>query len=75
MSLKGIIRSRGQYVAIVQAPDGKTYIVHVGDRVIDGTVKTITAQALVMVQEVNDPLSLTKQREIRKTLRGTSEDK
>ena len=37
------------------------------------TFKTITPQGLVIVQQVSDPLSLVKQREIRKQLR-TLED-
>ena len=67
------MQSRGTLVAMVQGPDNKTYIVHPGDKLLDGTIKTITPQGLVIVQEVNDPLSLVKQREIRKLLR-TFED-
>jgi hypothetical protein len=40
------------------------------NKFMDGTIKAITAQGLVIVQEVNDPLSLVKQREIRKLLRS-----
>jgi len=42
---------------------------------LDGTIKTITPQGLVVVQEVNDPLSLIKQREIRKLLRSLEDAK
>jgi Tfp pilus assembly protein PilP len=70
ISVRGIMQSRGGLVAMVQGPDKKTYLVHQGDKFMDGTVKAITAQGLVIVQEVNDPLSLVKQREIRKQLRS-----
>jgi Tfp pilus assembly protein PilP len=70
ISVRGIVLSRGGLVAMVQGPDNKTYLVHQGDKFMDGTVKAITAQGLVIVQEVNDPLSLVKQREIRKLLRS-----
>jgi hypothetical protein len=30
----------------------------------------VTAQAVILLQDVNDPLSLEKQREVRKYLRG-----
>jgi hypothetical protein len=74
--LKGILRNRGTYLAIVQGPDGKRqYIVHPNDRFADGVVKAITADSMLILQEVNDPLSLTKQREIRKTLRAVEEVK
>lgn len=73
--LRGVLRTRGTYVAMVQGPDLKTYIVHPNDRLFDGTVRAITADSLVILQEVNDPLSLTKQREVRKTLRALEEVK
>jgi hypothetical protein len=74
--LKGILASRGGFLAIVQGPDAKRpYIAHTNDRLADGIIKAITADSLLILQEVNDPLSLTKQREIRKTLRVVEEVK
>mgnify|MGYP003693740833 CR=1 FL=1 len=67
------MQSHGEMIAMVQGPDAKTYVVHQGDKFADGAIKNITAQGLIVVQEVNDPLSLVKQREIRKLLR-TLED-
>ena len=75
ISVRGVMISRGAYVAMVLGADGKTYIVHANDKLADGTVKSVTAQGLVIVQAVNDPLSLVKQREIRKLLRGVEEGK
>ena len=54
------MQSRGALVAMIQGPDNKTYIVHQGDKLLDGTIKSVTPQGLVVVQEVNDPLSLVK---------------
>jgi hypothetical protein len=74
--LKGVLQNRGTFLAIVQGPDGKRqYIVHTNDRFADGVVKAISADTMLILQEVNDPLSLTKQREIRKTLRSVEEVK
>lgn len=74
--LKGILQSRGSFLAIVQGPDSKRpYIVHTNDRLADGVVRAISADSMLILQEVNDPLSLTKQREIRKTLRVVEEVK
>jgi Tfp pilus assembly protein PilP len=75
VAIKGIIQSRGTYVAMLQAPDNKTYIVRNGDKLFDAMVKAVTADAVVFVQQVNDPLSLVKQREIRRPLRPTEEGK
>jgi Tfp pilus assembly protein PilP len=73
--VSGIVQNRGSLVAMVQGPDKKTYLVHQGDKFLDGTVKTITPQGLIIVQEVKDPLSLVKQREIRKQLRSLEDAK
>lgn len=75
VSVKGIVQSEGGFLAMLQAPDNKTYIVRSGDRLLDATVKAIVADAVVFVQQVNDPLSLVKQREIRRPLRPTEEGK
>ncbi len=70
VSIKGILRDRGGFVAIIQGSDSKTYVIKAGDRLLDGTVKSIVLDAVVFSQDVNDPLSLVKQKEIRKTLRA-----
>lgn len=75
LSLRGVLRSKGQLVAIVQAPDNKTYTVHPGDALFDGTVKVVAQDAVIFVQRVDDPLSPVKQREIRKTLRVSEENR
>jgi Tfp pilus assembly protein PilP len=75
ISVRGIVQSRGELVAMVHGPDNRTYLVHQGDKLADGTIKTITTQGLVIVQEVNDPLSLIKQREVRKLLRSLEDGK
>lgn len=69
VTLRGTMASRGGFVAILQGSDEKTYIVRAGERLMDGTVRVITANAVVMLQQVNDPLSLEKEREVRKVLR------
>ena len=43
---------------------------HLGEKFLAGTIKTITPQGIVVILEVNDPLSLVKQREVRKLLRS-----
>lgn len=70
VAVRGILESRGGYVAMIAAPSGRTYTVRPGDRLMDGSVRAISAQTVVFTQEVSDPLSLKKQREVRKPLRG-----
>lgn len=75
ISIRGIVANRGSYIAMIEAPEARTYIVRTGDKLYDATVKAVLADAVVFVQQVNDPLSLVKQREIRKPLRPTEEGK
>ena len=69
LAIKGIVKDRTGFAAMIQGPDNKTYVIKAGDRLMDGTVKSIVQDAVVFSQDVNDPLSLVKQKEIRKTLR------
>jgi type IV pilus assembly protein PilP len=68
LSVKGIVSSPGGLLAMVQGPDKKTYLVRQNDKLLDGVVKAITPEGLVILQDVNDPLSLVKQKEVRKML-------
>jgi len=75
ISVRGILQSRGMLIAMVQGPDNKTYMLRQGDRLADGAVQAVTAEGLVIMQEVNDPLSLVKQRVVRKPLRSLEDVK
>jgi len=75
ITLRGVFQGRTGAIALVQGPDTKTYHVHVGDQLYDAVIKAITADSIVALQEVSDPLSLQKQRERRKTLRVAEEVK
>ena len=76
ISVRGIVLSNGSYVAMVSGPGARqNYTVKAGDRFFDGTVQSITADAVVILQQVSDPLSLEKQRQVRKPLRTQEEGK
>jgi Tfp pilus assembly protein PilP len=75
VTLKGTIATQGTYVGILQGSDNKTYIVRAGDKLLDGTIRVINPESMVIAQQVTDPLSLEKQREVRKVLRQTEEAK
>jgi type IV pilus assembly protein PilP len=75
VSLRGVVVSQGAFVGIVQGVDAKTYIVRSGDKLADGSIRTINADSMVILQQVNDPLSLEKVHEVRKVLRQTEEGK
>lgn len=69
-AVKGIVRDRTGFIAMIQGTGTKTFIVRAGEKLMDGTVKAITADSVVFSQDVNDPLSMVKQKEVRKTVRS-----
>jgi type IV pilus assembly protein PilP len=75
ISVRGVLQSRGTLIAMVQGPDNRTYMLRQGDRLADGAVQAVTTDGLVILQEVNDPLSLVKQRVVRKPLRAQEDVK
>ncbi len=75
VAVRGIVQSRERLVAMVQGPDNKSYVVHQGDKLADGVVKSVVADGLVLIQQVSDPLSREKTREVRKPLRAPNEGK
>jgi Tfp pilus assembly protein PilP len=67
--LQGIVRTRQQgLVAMVNGPDNKSYLVKVGDKVLDGEVIRMTPLSVVFRQEVNDPTRIERFREVVKDL-------
>ena len=75
VNLRGVLRSHGAFVGIVEGVDSKTYIVRAGDKLSDGSIRSINADSMVILQQVNDPLSLQKEQEVRKLLRQSEEGK
>jgi Tfp pilus assembly protein PilP len=74
-TVRGVMRSGGALIALIQGSDKKTFVVHQGDKLRDGTIKAVVPEGLVIVQAVNDPLSTVKQREVRKLLRSVEDGK
>jgi Tfp pilus assembly protein PilP len=73
LSVRGVMKSKGTLIAMVMGADKRAFVVHSGDKFADGTIRAVTADGLVIVQQVNDPLSLVKQREVRKLLRSVED--
>ena len=69
-SVKGIVRDRSGFIAMIQGTGTKTFIVRAGEKLMDGTVRAISADSVVFLQDVHDPLSMVKQKEVRKPVRS-----
>jgi hypothetical protein len=73
VALKGIVRTPKGYTAMLLGTDGKSYFVKEGQRMFDGVVTKIDATAVTFRQEITDPLSTVKSRDVRKTLYPSEE--
>lgn len=82
VALKGIVRTKGGglgsarqagFIAILLGADGKSYFVTAGQRLYDGAIVGVDASSVTFRQEVTDPLSPVKTREVRKSLNALEE--
>jgi type IV pilus assembly protein PilP len=73
VALKGIVRDKTGYIAILLGTDGHSYFVRVGERLFDGVVTAIDAANITFRQEVTDPLSPVKSRDVKKSLYPSEE--
>jgi Tfp pilus assembly protein PilP len=82
IALKGIVRTTGGgtgvaagpgYIAVFLGADGKSYFVTTGQRVFDGVITGVDATTVTFRQEVTDPLSPVKTRDVKKSLYASEE--
>jgi len=84
VALKGIVKTPGGggeksvaekpgYIAMFLGTDGKSYFVNVGQRLFDGQIVAIDGTTVTFRQEVTDPLSPVKTREIKQSLYASEE--
>jgi type IV pilus assembly protein PilO len=70
LSVRGVMKSRDSFVALVRGRDGATFLIREGDVIADGAVEAVDAEGLVVVRNVDDQKSLGTQREVRKKLQS-----
>jgi hypothetical protein len=67
------VGSRPGFIAVFQGPDSKSYFVREGQRLYDGVVLAVSAAGVTFRQDVTDPLSPVKTRELKKSLDASEE--
>jgi Tfp pilus assembly protein PilP len=72
VALKGIVKTPKGFTAMLMFND-RSYFVNTGDRLFDGQITGIDAATVTFRQEVTDPLSTVKTREVKKTLYPSEE--
>jgi Tfp pilus assembly protein PilP len=73
VALKGVVRSGRDFIALLQAPDNKTYFARVGQRLHDARLVAIDATTATFRQQVDDPLASARSRDITKSLYPSEE--
>jgi Tfp pilus assembly protein PilP len=73
VALKGIVRDAKGYTAMLLGTDNRSYFVKTGQRLFDGVITSIDATTVNFRQEVTDPLSTVKSRDVKKTLYPSEE--
>ena len=62
-----------RYTAMLVGTDSKSYFTKVGQRLFDGVITAIDASTVTFRQEVTDPLSSVRSRDVKKTLYPSEE--
>lgn len=73
-SLKGVVKTTDGWIAVLEGPDKKGYFVRVGQRLYDGVITSVDAAGLTFRQEITDPLSPAKSRDVRRLLNSAQEE-
>jgi type IV pilus assembly protein PilP len=68
IKIQGVVKTRAGLVAMINGPDNKSYLVKIGDKVLDGEIIRITPNSIVFRQEVNDPTRIERFREVVKEI-------
>lgn len=50
LTLHGLVRIGGGYVAVVESADGRSHVLRGGERLFDGAVRSVTAEGVEIVR-------------------------
>jgi Tfp pilus assembly protein PilP len=73
LALKGIVKTPEGYISMLEGPDARSYFVRIGQKVYDGVVISMDGSSVTFRQDVTDPLSPVRTREMRKDLYPSEE--
>jgi Tfp pilus assembly protein PilP len=73
VALKGIVKTPQGFVAMILGTDGKSYFPRVGQRLFDGQIIAIDQTTVTFRQEITDPLSPVRTRDVKKSLYPSEE--
>jgi len=73
ITVRGIVKNGPTMIAILEGPDRQSYMARQQDRLLDAVVKSIDAQGVVFVEQMQGVTTSARLSELRKTLRPAAE--
>ena len=70
--VKGLVKSGATLIALLQGPDGRTYMARTQDRLQDGVVTRIDSDAVVFTERSPDAAGQLRAHDVRKPLRAAA---
>lgn len=70
--VKGVVRSGTTLIALLQGPDGRTFLARRQDRLQDGVVARIDTDGVVFNERTADAAGVVRARDVRKPLRSAA---
>ena len=72
IAVKGILHSGQVMTAVLEGPEGKSFIAHSKDHLQDAVIKSIDNDGVVFVEQQVDAVGAVHTRDVRKALRPTT---
>ena len=70
LTLQGVVGIGGNYIAVLESGDGRSYLLRGGETLFDGTVRSVTAEGVVIVRRERVGTPGPDERNVHLTLRA-----
>ena len=74
LTLRGLVRFAGAYVAVMESAEGRSYLLRGGEALYDGSVRSVTAAGVLIVRHDSGATTGATERSVRLTLGTATEE-
>ena len=75
ITLKGIVKTKDHYIAMIQGTDNKSYFARKGEKLYDGRIQSMNEARVIFRREINNPLRIESFQQVEKVLNPVEEGK